>query len=387
MKKTNFLFSIILVMITGIFMFSCQTESLDSGTETLNVVEGKSKKITKVKSNNDEDEDNGSCETAFAKGADDISTCFLDIDGIKSNRWGWTIGPLSEGNYTFEIYAGAGQCDITKGDAVGELTVEYTGGVATISFNMNSGSVLEETHLYLGNDPIPSKNGSLTVAPGQLPLSHDLDGASSDSYTINNLDGDIYVIAHSVVCNGDTDEECIPKPIQYCDGVRYNFWGLGTFWGGNYTSNDHQLVYTEYPDGTVNITGETRMNASRGCVATVDVWLIDPMNYELWTAGGGMALIPDGTCATVSPEELMYYIIDESRSSLVVSDCADSTDELQGNYYVLHSPQDYSKGFQIGNGGSLFNYGSDPGLSGWMFLQKEGSDKLAPADFNFLICE
>ncbi|MCL6294936.1 hypothetical protein [Jejuia spongiicola] len=129
------------------------------------------------------------CDTAFAKGNTDAgegddSTCFLE-DGF--NRWGWTIGPLSEGEYTYDVYAGAGQCDTDKGELVGTATVKYDSGDVTVTYDIDEDYTVSETHTYAGNDPYPTKNGSDTVAPGQ--------------YTITpNLSGDIYVIAHAVVC-------------------------------------------------------------------------------------------------------------------------------------------------------------------------------------------
>ena len=50
-------------------------------------------------------------ETAFAY-SPTLSTTFDDF--LNENaRWGWSIGPLSSGNYNFNIYAGAGQNDIS----------------------------------------------------------------------------------------------------------------------------------------------------------------------------------------------------------------------------------------------------------------------------------
>lgn len=151
----------------------------------------------------------GNCETAFAYDATD-GTCFLDIDEDNDgngdfNRWGWSVGPLAGGSYEFDIYAGAGQCDTNKGVLVGTLEVDYdaTSGEATVTFVMNAGFTLEETHLYVGSEILPRDvNGDFTVAPGQYPTIHeDLGGASSDTYTITGLSGDIYVVAHGVVCD------------------------------------------------------------------------------------------------------------------------------------------------------------------------------------------
>lgn len=182
-KLTSILFGMI------IFFISCSTESY----------EGNELKATDlVTSNSDE------CETGFAICASEISTCFLD-EGF--NRWGWTIGPVASwnGNHTYEIYAGAGQCDISKGELAGIVRLHYYNGVAQVDFIAEDGYVFKETHLYIGKDQFPlqkrGKNYVPTVAPGQYPYKHDdLDNVDIDSYTIEALSGHIYLIAHAVVC-------------------------------------------------------------------------------------------------------------------------------------------------------------------------------------------
>jgi hypothetical protein len=149
----------------------------------------------------------GACETMFAKGSDDIATCFID-DEYGFNRWGWTNGPLSSGEYTFDVYAGAGQCDTDKGALAGTVSLKYDSetGDAYVTYSTNDDFVLTETHLYIGNTPYPMKkkgnNGYVpTVAPGQYPYQHgDLDNENEDNYMISGLSGDIYIIAHGVVC-------------------------------------------------------------------------------------------------------------------------------------------------------------------------------------------
>jgi hypothetical protein len=140
------------------------------------------------------------CETAYAYG-DDLATCFLDIPEITSNNWGWTNGPISDpSSYSWDIYAGAGQCDISKGTLVGTLDVFYSGGTCTVTYNIDPDFTLDETHLYVGNDMLAKdKKGNYTTAPGQFPFS------GETSFTIDGLSGDIYVVAHSVVC-GEFDE-------------------------------------------------------------------------------------------------------------------------------------------------------------------------------------
>ena len=153
------------------------------------------------------------CETAFAFGGPN-ATCFSKYG---FNRWGWTNGPLSpleddDDLYSFDIYAGAGQCDINKGTKVGKLVVDYTDSEASITYDMMSGFSLSEVHLYAGSEPLPTdQNGNETVAPGQYPVVDEDPDSPSSTYTFNNLSGDIYIVAHAVVCGAfgekDDDEE------------------------------------------------------------------------------------------------------------------------------------------------------------------------------------
>lgn len=152
-----------------------------------------------------EDRKVGGCETMFGKG-DENALCFIDDTDNNFNRWGWTNGPLSEGSYTFEIWAGAGQCDTSKGTLAGVVEVNYTNGTAEVKYITNGDHVLQETHLYVGNDLYPLQkrgrdNYVPTVAPGQFPYKHgDLENATMDSYTVEGLSEDIYIIAHGVIC-------------------------------------------------------------------------------------------------------------------------------------------------------------------------------------------
>lgn len=143
----------------------------------------------------------GGCETAYAFG-ESVATCFISIPGVQSNNWGWSNGPLGAGSYSWPMYAGAGQCNIGNGTHVGTLTVDYTPPTAVVTYTVFDGYVLNETHLYVGNDILPKKKNKYTTAPGQFPYKHgNLNGVSSDTFTINGLSGNIYVAAHSVVCD------------------------------------------------------------------------------------------------------------------------------------------------------------------------------------------
>jgi len=126
------------------------------------------------------------CETAFAYG--DGAMCFLDIEDLGSERWGWTIGLDEAGEYEVDLYAAAGQCDTEKGMLVGTATIDYSGGTVTVDIELDGDYTLYESHIYAGTSEVPlDKKGNPTVAPGQY-------------YIEDDLEGPIYVIVHAVVC-------------------------------------------------------------------------------------------------------------------------------------------------------------------------------------------
>jgi hypothetical protein len=127
------------------------------------------------------------CETAFAY-ADEAAggECFLNLG---FNRWGWTIALPEEGEYSFPVYAAAGQCDLTNGTQVGNVLVVYSDGQVTAILELDAGYYATEEHLYAGSTAVPNNanTGNPTVAPGQY-------------YVEDDLTGPIYVIVHAVVC-------------------------------------------------------------------------------------------------------------------------------------------------------------------------------------------
>ncbi len=152
-------------------------------------------------------------ETAFAKDTtDNLSTCFLDLDldldGRKDfNRWGWTNGALTEGDYTFELYAGAGKCDTSKGTDVGEVEVSYRGETATVTIttegtNPTTGQpyTMADAQVYVGTDKVATNNGEFTVAPGQYTqVRSEANNTTTQTFTFDNLEGPVYVVAHTSV--------------------------------------------------------------------------------------------------------------------------------------------------------------------------------------------
>jgi len=129
-------------------------------------------------------------ETAYAKG--DNAICFIPT----FSNWGWT-NPIKPGEYTWDLWAGAAQCDTSKGMLVGSVDVDYDDdGTLTVEFEVDDDYILIETHVYAGEDKFPQQQRGRrtvdTVAPGQY-------------YIEDDLSGEIYVIAHAVVGIPDPD--------------------------------------------------------------------------------------------------------------------------------------------------------------------------------------
>ena len=180
------------------------------------------------------------CETAFARpmGEDtsnDMSYCFInevpDYEGIStdvlnSERWGWTnlirtADFTADNNYTktLKLYAGAGGCDINNAIAVGELSIVYNEEqdhiVVTYEIERapdEIGYIFSGAHLYVGEDPYPSKKKGktleYTVAPGKYPFNTrgGIDPTYKIVYTIEEVLPEFYLIAHASACTSFTKE-------------------------------------------------------------------------------------------------------------------------------------------------------------------------------------
>lgn len=179
MKKLLF-FGLAILLFAG--LNSCETEPAD--VDNLEIVYGKGK----LKSN-DSGEDK--CETAFGRVCDctEFNSCFSNF-GI--NRWGWSVRLPNPGSGDFNLFAGAGQCDLNKGTFVGTVHITFSDdkSISYDNVNLIDGWELKELHLYSGDEPLPrKKKGDWTVAPGQYTNYGDVDG-----------NGEVYVIVHADVC-------------------------------------------------------------------------------------------------------------------------------------------------------------------------------------------
>lgn len=134
-------------------------------------------------------------ETTFAKG-DDEGFGLIPADRVEAfcdngfSRWGWT-NQIGEGDYNWNLWAGAGQCDTANGDLVGTVAVTFgPDGFFSAVITLEGGYLLLEEHVYAGSTMFPQvRQGRRvvdTVAPGQY-------------YIEGDLSGDIWVIVHGVV--------------------------------------------------------------------------------------------------------------------------------------------------------------------------------------------
>ncbi len=146
------------------------------------------------------------CETAYAYSVG--GTCFLggDFDGDGNDdghaNWGWSIGPVAPNTTTeWPVYAAVGGCDPTNGTHVGNLSIDYDGSSASVTFNRVGTVTLDEEQIYIGSGALPlDANGDQSVNPADFPLAFDLDDAESTTNVVANLSGDIHVIYHALAC-------------------------------------------------------------------------------------------------------------------------------------------------------------------------------------------
>ena len=105
-------------------------------------------------------------ESAWAKGRGDaVPESFCDAG---FSNWGWT-NQIVPDTYTLVLWAGAGQCDTSKGTLAGTVTVVYDDDWnVTPTFNVNPEFLSEGEAFYAGLGQFPTlRNGRETTAPGQ----------------------------------------------------------------------------------------------------------------------------------------------------------------------------------------------------------------------------
>ena len=139
------------------------------------------------------DDDGGSegCETAYMVG--DVE---LNELGYPGNNWGWAEQFMNEGDgeYVYEIYAGAAQNDISRGDQVGNVTLTADGDEYTVVVDYFEGVDVNDFHVYIGDTAPESR------APGAFDNQDD-----SMNYSFTDADGEFWFIVHAEACYADED--------------------------------------------------------------------------------------------------------------------------------------------------------------------------------------
>lgn len=133
--------------------------------------------------------------------------CFIGdplLAGYGFTQWGWTNGALPEAEgfiSRYELFINAGSCDVDNAIKVGDMTMQHFGGVTKASITLLPGYTMSESKLYVGNDILPKVGGDYTVDPASYPYSHSLASATADSYTINGITDEIFIIGYVVIDN------------------------------------------------------------------------------------------------------------------------------------------------------------------------------------------
>lgn len=141
----------------------------------------------------------GECDTSYmyAQSQDESATsvAFKDIPEMNTNKWGWALSfNAVDGEYTYDLIAGAGQNVLENGWKAGEVTVTVNGTTVTVTINLDPGVTTNELQIYL-DDAKPT-----TSAPGQYGF-EDKDPAPGEVYVFE-YDGDnsFWIIVHGVNC-------------------------------------------------------------------------------------------------------------------------------------------------------------------------------------------
>lgn len=150
-------------------------------------------------------------ETCYGFNGEDSALALNDIDAIKGNRWGWSNEVLLEEVGTtgsMDLWAGAGQNDLSKGTLVGSVDYSYSPdtNTLTVTYNTVEENLLKEVHLYVGSVQVD------TVANGEYPYTRDADGIgeASISFDIGGLDpGTYYIVAHGVAVADPGFQSCV----------------------------------------------------------------------------------------------------------------------------------------------------------------------------------
>lgn len=146
-------------------------------------------------SNNGCPEEGGDiCETAYMEGDTALNTL------ANANRWGWaehyqtSIDGASE---TYDIWAGAGQNDTSKGEHIGTAEISIDGDEITLEITLNPNVSLNDLHINLSEN---APSGNDVFAPGQYNLNDEVDENTLTYTWDRGYSDDFYIIIHAVAC-------------------------------------------------------------------------------------------------------------------------------------------------------------------------------------------
>ncbi len=126
------------------------------------------------------------------------SACFSNFG---FDRWGWSNAIASGTSSYLAIYAGAAQCNLSKGKLVGylQVTPSATAGVLEVTYTAFKQYKFNEFHLYIGTDVLARKGSGYTVSPGQFPTVLSVNpAATSQTFLVTVPAGALYLVAHAV---------------------------------------------------------------------------------------------------------------------------------------------------------------------------------------------
>ncbi|TDN87558.1 hypothetical protein DET49_1116 [Salegentibacter sp. 24] len=134
------------------------------------------------------------CETAYMEGDTPLNTL------ANANRWGWAEHyqtSVEGSSETFDIWAGAGQNDTSKGEHIGTAEITVAGDDISLVITLDPGKSLDDLHINL-SEAAPS--GNAVFAPGQYNLNDEVSQGTLTYTWERTYSEDFYIIIHAVAC-------------------------------------------------------------------------------------------------------------------------------------------------------------------------------------------
>ena len=186
--------------------------------------------------------------------------------------------------------------------------------------------------MFIGNEKYPRKNnGSFTVAPGQYPYGNSLpDGSSFDSFEVDGFSGEIYIIAHAVVCSYESNKPCEadaglikPDAPKYCFNENVDTNISATPDGDAVIPDGFEILYilTEGPQLTIMDSNDSPTFAL-GIVGdfTIHTLVYNPNTFDLGLIIFDLTTVVD--VLNYIDENEICAALDTAGASLSIEKCA-----------------------------------------------------------------